>query len=269
MLNKRIGVTALIAMALVFWSGASFASFINVGGVKWNPDHPLDFFAQALNLRETSIQNVGDNLAGYGQVAGINGLGESSFCPSCDLNFVFSYTVAAIDGNQVVLDNGTIDFYVAPDDSFNILDPTTAGAGTGTLWLSLVGHQAPYLSFTTTGELYSTITGPTIGNPESGSSGFGLLDVAGGLAGNYFDTNTKDDGADFELNSSFQYLLADGCNAETTYGVDDGCHYPISGQAGLTGATAVPAPRALALMGFGMVLLGLGFLVERRRKYDV
>lgn len=261
--KKSIGAALVCALALGAWSGSALATPINVGGVVFDPDSPLDLNIQALNFRETSVANVGDVLTGYGLIGSVNGTNQATFCPGCDLNFTFQYTVTNIDTSGanplVVFDSGAINFYVDNTQSFNVLDPTTAGIGTS--WLNLAGHTAPRTGFSFLGELYATISG-TINNPTSGSSGFGLLDVTGGAAASHTNTNTIADGvggfADFSLDSSFQVQDVGICSG--------GLCYPISGEGSLLGdsAVTVPEPGAVGLLGLGLGVLG--FLIRRRRK---
>lgn len=257
--KKSIGSAVVCALALAA-SGAAFATPVNVDGVMWDTSGGTALTIQALNFRESSVSNVGDVLTGYGQIGAING--NTSFCSGCDLTFTFQYTVSNINTSgtnpQVVFDNGSVNFFVDAANSFKVTDPTTASAGTP--WLSLAGHTAPYSGFTAPGQLgqlYSTIVGP-ISAPQNGSSGFGLLDVMGGPAAPWVNTNAQFDGADFSLNSSFQNVPEGICS--------DGTCYPILGQGGLVGATAtaVPEPGELGLLGLGLGFLG--FFIWRRRK---
>lgn len=270
MLNKKsIGVALACALALGAWSGSVLATPTNVGGVIIDPSSPLDLQIQAINFRESTIKKVGDTLYGYGVIGSLNGTNQSVFCPNCDINFTFQYTVKSIDTTglnpKVVFDMGSLNFYVDSTSSYNVLKPTTAGIGS--LWLSLSGHTAPYTGFSTVGQLYSTVVGP-VSNPTNGSSGFGLLDVTGGLAAYFTNTNTIADGnggfADFSLDSSFQNQPGKGCKV-TSPNPANFCHYPISGTGQLLGASkmAVPEPGPAGLLGVGLAVLGL--LVRRRR----
>jgi hypothetical protein len=273
MLTKRSIVIALASALALGATGTALATPINVGGVVWDPSSPLDLTVHAQDFRETSVANVGDVLHGYGAIGSINGTDQSTFCPGCDLTFTFSYTVRSLgtggSGNpQAVFDMGSINFYVDNTSSFNVLDPTTAGVGT--LWLSLTGHTAPFTGFVDTGgQLYANING-TVSDPTGGSNGIGLADVAGGVAGGFFNTNTINDGiggfADFNLNSSFLEKPATGCGSMPTTNLDLLCSYPITGTAELTGSSriAVPEPGEMGLLGLGLAVLG--FFIQRRRK---
>lgn len=269
--KKSIGVALACALALGAWSGTALANPININGVQIDPDSGFDLTIGSGTFRESSVNTVGQTLMGYGKISQINGTDENTFCPSCDLTFTFSYTVKSIDSStdsnghttsQVVFDDGLLNFYVEPDNTFNTIDPTSAS--NGSLWLTLDGHTAPYGSFTTLGELYATVLGPA-GNPQSQSSGFGLLDVAGGSAASYFDTNTQADGADLALNSSFSFKPNSNCGGVSADPTSI-CHFPISGSGNLKGDTAMPVPEPgeLGLLGLGLV--GLGFFIRRRRK---
>lgn len=269
--KKSIGAVLACALALGAWSGSALATPINVGGVVWDPASPLDLTIQALNFRESSVSKKGDVLTGYGVIGSINGTSQSTFCPGCDLNFTFSYTVSSVgtsgSGNpQVVFTNGVINFYVDTTQSFNVLNPSTAGIGT--LWLSLGGHTAPFTGFSAVGQLYSNING-TIAKPLTGSNGIGLLDATGGPAEPYTNTNSISDGiggfADFNLNSEFLFSAVKGCTSISPDPTNI-CHYPVTGTATVIGQsmTAVPEPGEIGLLGLG--LAALGFFIRRRRR---
>jgi hypothetical protein len=261
--NKRITLALACALALGAWSGSALSTPVSVGGITWDPASILDLTVQAVNFRESSVSNVGDTLYGYGQIGTINGNSSSDFCVTagCDLNFTFQYTVANIDltgpNPKVSFNLGSISFFVDNTGGFVVTNPDTAGVGSS--WLTLGGHTAAYTGFAyTNGQLYSTILGP-IANPLNGSSGFGLLDVTGGAAAAYFDTNSKSDGSDFSLTSGFENDGLPICDA-------GGRCYPISGTGQLKGLSTIPVPEPGTI---GMLGLGLGFLglfTWRRRK---
>ncbi len=262
--KKYVGAALACALAMGAWSGSALADPVNVDGVTWNSSSPFDLTIQSLNIRESSVSNVGDTLMGYGQIGSING--NNNFCASCDLTFNFQYTVSDVTANHVTFDNGSFQFYVQSAGSYDQGDPTTVG---GMDWVTLTGHTAPSADpgFVTTGQLYALING-TPANPSVGSSGLGLLDATAGDAMTYLDSNTVADGiggyADLNLNSSFLTQPASSCSSVTSDPTDI-CHYPISGTGELTGATTtVPEPGVIGMMGLGLGFLALA--LRRRRK---
>jgi len=264
--KKRIAAALAFACALGV-SGMASATIVDVNGVHWDDASIFDLTIQSLNLRETSVSNVGDVLTGYGQIGSINH--NNSFCTGCDLTFKFTYTVRSITGNQVVFDMGSFQFYTQAAGSFDAGVPTSVG---GTPWVTLTGHTAPRTGFADpNGQLYATING-TIANPTIGSGGFGLVDATGGPAMSILDSNHWADGiggfADFQLASSFQTDAASICGPTPSTNLDDICAYPIEGNGSLIGrtVTAVPEPAELGLFGVGLGLLGF-FMWRRRKEY--
>ena len=260
--KKSIGIAFVAALALGA-SGMASATMINVDGVHWDSSSPFDLTVQSLNLRETSVQKVGDVLYGYGQIGSING--DNNFCTGCDLTFTFTYTVSSTTGNQVVFNMGSFQFYTQAAGSFNFGDPTSVG---GTPWLTLMGHTAPFVGYADpNGQLYATVSG-TVSNPLLGSSGQGLVDATGGPAKQFVNSNSVADGiggwADFSLSSSFQFFPASTCKSVST-DLDSVCAYPIEGNGSLIGKT-VPEPGEIGLLGLGLGVLGL--MIRRRRRKD-
>lgn len=260
--KKFIGLLATSALALFAWSGSALASPITVYGVTWDRANPIDLTVQSINLRETSIGSVGDTLTGYGQIGSING--NNDFCSGCDLTFTFSYQVQSISGSSVIFNNGMFNFYVSSAGSYSVLDPTTASMGTP--WVTLAGHTYFNPTYGSFGQLFATVSG-TVADPTLGSGGTGLLDVTGGAAAKYWDSNTVSDGlggfADFSLASSFQYFPANTCGSVSSDPTSL-CHYPITGNGSLVGRTNVPEPAGIGLLGLGLGFLGLA--MHRRRK---
>lgn len=251
----------MLAAAAVIGLGASSAASagtINVGGVVWDPDSALDLQVQSLNMRETAVTGVGDELSGAGQVGGING--DLGFCPGCHLTFTFDgYTVSRIEDNQVAFTGGSIDFWVDNTESFDATDPGTWGAGAHWLEVAGVDHiRGTFFEGEEVATLFGNFTG-TIADPEDGSDGFGLLDVVGGLAAPYI------------VSGDIHELFETGLNGFADLGFSSEFQrdnavegYPIGGTATLRGESQrVPEPGSMALLGLGLLFMGL--VLYRRR----
>jgi hypothetical protein len=244
--------TLISAAAAVLLSSTAMAGNINVGGVIWDPDQVIGFpnlqdFVANGSIFENFAVNSGDIIAGRGQVANLNSAtpNGATFCPGCELTYVFSMELVSFVGvpniglgginGDFTFKDLTISFFV---DSTTAFDGTAASAGNGTLWLELMLNPSNFL----------TGTGTALGSGSDQGTGSGVLDVTDGLAKSNFDTNSQAAGGDMTLTSSFQ----------PTAGVPG----LLNGTFDLTG-NSIPEPSSLALLGLGM--LGLGFGVRRKK----
>jgi hypothetical protein len=239
MKKKTAGIALACALAMGAWSGAAFSTPVSVNGVNWDTSDAFYLTVDSFNLRETQVANVGDVLTGYGQIGSIDG--NNGFCTSCDLTFKFTYTVQSINGNQVVFNGGSYQFYTQAAGSYNVANPASVG---GTAWVTLTGHTSKNATFTDNiGQLFASISG-SVADPTVGSGGLGMVDATAGPAWTFLDFNNVADGlggfADLNLNSSFLTKPAAGCTAISPNPADK-CHYPIGGTGELT-ATATPVP---------------------------
>lgn len=254
-------LAGLAATAIV-----SSAQAVTVAGVTWDPSSIFDFSATD-SMIETIVGNVGDTLSGFAIVTRINNTDDNVFCASgCEVTYVFDgYTVSSNTapggaGNQLVFTGGTISIYADATPDYN--GTSRALAADGVLFLQLAGalHYDP--STNAIGTLHSD---PTPASTGIAGDGRGFLNVVGGAAAAYFDTNTlpidtngdlvADAFADFQFTSSFQ-LIPGGSF------VDAGITYGIFGTNEIQGdSVAIPEPGTLSL--FGLALLGAGALRRR------
>lgn len=231
-------------------------------------------------LAETLITGDGQILSGYGQVNTVNG--SSNYCavdPNCRLFFSFTgYESQAFSTTGGQFTDGTIKVYYDPNgQARNLLNFTSAVNqiyinSLATSWVKLDGHDnlgGGALSDSTlrsTGTLLGTnisFTGQGLLDVDMASA-FGLADVKAFLNGNS-QADAIGGFADVLINTSGsndRSRLALGKDYSTCYNssgqfIGKYGDYCIEGSADLSGATAVPEPASLALVGAALGALGL------------
>jgi len=234
---------ALLGMAVAASTmGAAVAAPVTVGGVTFDPDYALDFASSSVQMHQ--IFEADGSVRGFGIISTINGTGQNQFCAGCELTVVYDgYTPASTVGNTVLYTGGTVKIFLNDGPStINPNDPLTmndSNVGLGTLWLSLEGHE--YNG--------STLRGTVNSQRPPNLSGLGQLDVVGGVAAQYFNTNLQVDGADLAFSASF---------TQPYPGNPD----HVVGTGNFYGVSAVPEPSTYLMLGVGM----LGLAALRRRK---
>jgi len=279
-MRKIVSALALAAAAV-----ATPASAVVVGGIDFgalgNTAH-----IETATLAETLVTGVGQNLQGYGLVTTVNGLAGNAYCasPPCSLYYYFhDYTSTYFDPSHVKFTGGIVDLYYAPVAAADLFTQNSVAnvalIQSFTPWARLVGHTFSdplFLPLLPTQTLngFGTLTGGTLTETGQGqldvTGGFGIAAVTAYLNGNsiadnlggFADIVVTSSSNNFVLNpNDVSGGLANGCsNGTAAAGA-----WCLQGTLNTRGATAIPEPGTLALVGLAFVGVGL----SRRRKSEV
>lgn len=238
---KLLAAAAVMAVS----SFAANSEIINIGGVSWDTEVVNDFYSQQSIIRQ-SINPLTGELTGYGLVSGFNGTGVETFCPTCEMTFQFSGflptggTVIPGLGQTISYTGGLVNIYVGPREvpvtsynDYTALNATNTSGTPAQLFLQLQNNY--------------TFLGTNLGSLLVGQ---GVLDVIGGFASVYFDTDSADHGADLSFGTTFTRQIVQGSILD------------MVGTSNLDGTT-IPEPSSLAILGLG--LLGLAGAARRKQ----
>jgi hypothetical protein len=274
---------ALTATAALMASAPASATV--VGGIDFGSSGAAHI--ETATLAETFVDGTAQVLEGYGYVTTVNG--AVSYCASapCSLYYVFNnYTSTAFNGRQVQFSGGVVDLYYAPSSAINLFSQNSpaniALIQAMTPWVQLTGHTFadpafalnPGMGLLQTLNGTGTLTGATLSESGQGlldvntSGAFGIAAVAAYLNGNSIG-DSLGGFADIALTASSNnnflnpFDISGGLAAGCSSGTAAPGAWCLQGTMNTRGATVVPEPGTLALVGLACFI---GGGLARRRK---
>lgn len=270
---KNVVAAAAAVSAIV---AGSPASAIIVGGIDFGV-LGLNSHLETTTIAATFAQSVGDVSTAYGQISVVNG--DATYCAdgtaNCSLYFVVNNTVTAVAGNALYFGGTTINVYYSGAAAANLLGQDSAAnlafiSGLS-LWATLKGENG--VDPTAEGLGNDTRVTQTLTGASVSVTGAGLLSVntADGLGdagveaflnantiptfvGTFADIIYTESASNFNLNpADVTNGLAASCLTLNPK-VGDWC---LQGSADLRGRTVIPTPGTLALLGLGLVGVGV------------
>jgi hypothetical protein len=256
------------------------ASAIIVGGIDFGPTGVFSHIETA-TLAATLALNAGDASTSYGLITTVNG--DATYCAdgtaNCSLYFIVNNTVSAVAGSDLYFSGTQVTVYFSNLAAINLLGQDS------TANLAFIGGLTPWATFngengvdpTAAGLVSDTRVTQALLGASISVTGGGLLsvDTADGtgiaaveaflnantiptFTGAFADIAYTESASNLVLNPfDLAGTLADSCTTLAPQ-VGDWC---LAGSADLRGRTVVPTPGTLALLGLG--LLGVG--LARRR----
>lgn len=190
-------------------------------------------------VTENVVTKTGSELTGDGTINTIDGGPLSDACASgsCSLTYKFGgYTLENMTDTQAQFSGGHVNFYA----NGNMDDP----------FLTTTADLEENSKYTLEGTLHNS-------GQAAQNTAVGLLSVTGGSAASIFDNDTYDNGDGGKSDLLFNTSLSP--SGDMTFSGSADAHYTKPGGA------AVPEPGDLAILAFGLGLVGFGATLRRRK----